>query len=300
MEIKQTLKGYVFVVLSAIIYGLMPMMTKFIYGEGVSTLCLVFLRNALALPLLALLALWDKKTLKITPKALPSIALISLLGLAVTPLLLFYSYRFIASGTATVFHFIYPAMVVLMGVIFFRRKAEKEKVISALVCLAGVCLFYDPGATLDLRGSAAALASGCTFALYVILLSYFKHKEISGFLLNFYVSLVSTVALGIVLICSGEFAFPSSLFGWCLTTVFALSVTVGAVGLFQQGTFLVGPEKASVLSTMELMTGVITGILVFHEAFNLRTAIGAVLVFLAGLLIAVFDLKKAKKESDPK
>ena len=55
MEIK-TLKGCIFAVISAVIYGCMPLMAKYIYADGVTPLTLVFLRNLFALIPLAVLA----------------------------------------------------------------------------------------------------------------------------------------------------------------------------------------------------------------------------------------------------
>jgi hypothetical protein len=64
----------------------------------------------------------------------------------------------------------------------------------------------------------------------------------------------------------------------------------------REATFLIGGERASILSTLEPTTSVIVGILVFHEAVSLRTVAGSVLVILASLLIAVFDMKNSKEE----
>ena len=53
---SKTLRGYLFVIASAFLFGCMPLITKLIYAEGVNSLSVVLLRNALALPVLALLA----------------------------------------------------------------------------------------------------------------------------------------------------------------------------------------------------------------------------------------------------
>ena len=110
MSNSKLLRGYLFVIVSAVIYGCMPLMAKFIYEDGVNSMTLVFLRNFLALPVLLILALRQQKKLQFTAKALPSLCLIALLGCCVTPTLLFSAYSYIASGTATVFHFIYPSL----------------------------------------------------------------------------------------------------------------------------------------------------------------------------------------------
>ncbi len=42
MKKKSLIKGYIFVIMSALIFGLMPLMAKFIYAEGVNPPTLVF------------------------------------------------------------------------------------------------------------------------------------------------------------------------------------------------------------------------------------------------------------------
>lgn len=290
-----TYKGYIYAILSAVIFGCMPLMAKYIYADGVSPMALVFLRNLLALPSLAILAWMQCKTLSVPRASLPSMGLIALIGCCVTPILLFSSYQYIASGTATVFHFIYPSIVVVAGIVFLKKKAQLGSIISVIICCVGVALFYTPGQPLDPLGSFFALFSGVTFATYVLLLSSFKH-EVTGFLFTFYLTLMATVFTLIACMVSGNLNLPGSLMGWLMCLIFALLVTTGAVMLFQQATFLIGGERTSILSTLEPTTSVIVGILVFHEAVSGRTVIGSVLVILASLLIALFDMKSQDKK----
>ena len=290
----KTVRGYIFAILSAVIFGCMPLMARYIYADGVSPSTLVFLRNFLALPSLAVLAYLQRKSLKVPAKALAPIAAISFFGCCLTPILLFTAYNYIASGTATVFHFIYPAVVVLSGILFLKKKAKAEALISVGLCIIGVALFYDPAQPINLAGSALALGSGITFALYVLLLAGFRHREISGFLFSFYVAAASAVIAFIICIATGQLALPQTVTGWGLCLLFALAVTTGAVFLFQRGTFLIGGEKTSILSTLEPITSVVVGIVVFHEKATFKSVLGAVLVISASVLIAVFDIKKKR------
>lgn len=289
---KTTLKGYLFVILSAVIYGCMPLMAKYIYADGTNSLTLVFLRNLMALPGLALLIRLEGKSLKIPLRTIGKVSVISFFGCTITPILLFSSYNYMASGTATVFHFVYPAVVVLCGILFFKKKATPISIISIIVCSIGIGLFYDPKEGISLTGSAFALGSGLTFATYVLLLSNFKNKEISGFLFSFYVAAASTVMTFVICLVSGQLAFPESLTGWGLCLLFAISVTMCAVYLFQQGTFLIGGEKTSILSTLEPITSIVIGVAVFHETVNVSTVIGSVFVIAASILISLSDIRK--------
>lgn len=299
MDRKRTVAGYLLVIFSAVVFGCMPLMVKRIYADGVNSLSVVFLRNLLSVPVVGLLAFRQRKTLRIDPKALPSVAAIGIMGCCMAPVLLFSSYSFMASGTATVLHFVYPAAVVLGGVLFYREKVTAGNLISVLVCVAGISLFYTPGQPLDWRGSVLAIVSGFAYAAYIVLLSHFRFREsVSGFLLNFYIFIINSIVMGLVCLLGGMLTFPTTFGGWATSFLIALAVNAGAVAMFQWGTLIIGGQQAAILSTMEPITSVFVGILVFHEAMTLRTAAGTVLVILASILIVVFDMRRKPGHKD--
>lgn len=286
------LKGYLFVIASAVIFGCMPLLTKLIYAEGANAMTVVSLRNALALPFLAWLAWKQGGTLKIDTKQLPVITLISLLGCCATPYLLFSSYRFISGGTATVLHFIYPAMVVVGSILFLRAKAKIWDIVSVLICVTGISLFYSPSEGFNWVGGVLAVGSGVTFTAYVLLLSAFRRGRTTSLQLTFYVVLISAVVMFFVCLLTNRLAFPGSVKGWLLCIVFAVAVSVGAVSLFQLGTFLIGGQKTSILSTLEPITGIVLGAVFLGEPVTFRMLIGSVMVIAASILIAVTGNEK--------
>lgn len=290
---SKTTQGYLFAVLSAIIYGCMPLMSKYIYADGVNPFTLVFLRNLFSVLPLGALAYKECKTLKVAIKSLPSISLISVLGCSFTPMLLFSSYQFIPSGTATVFHFAYPAVVMVAGILLFKNKVQITNIVCMLLCVLGVSLFYTPQQTLSPVGSVLALSSAITFAAYVLLLSRFNRRNGSGFLFCFYIAIVSSIFSLIICLLTKNLSLPTTLLGWGLCVLFSLLVTTGAVTLFQQSTFLIGGEKASILSTLEPITSVIIGGIVFKEQIGVRVILGTVLVVTASILIVLLGTKKA-------
>jgi drug/metabolite transporter (DMT)-like permease len=291
--VKQ-LAGYIMAVLSAVIYGLMPLMAINIYAGGVNAITLVALRNILALPVLAAIAVIKDKSLKIPIKALPEILSIGIVGMFLTPFLLLSSYNHIDGSAATVLHFIYPVLVVLGGILIFREKATKFGIAGLVLCAAGILFFYDPENTLNFTGGFIAILSGVTCAVYVIMLSRFKHKQIPIFTFSFYVSAIGGGTTLIFALLLGEFTLPVGLSGWGLCILFALSVTVGAVLLYQKSIFLIGGTKASVLSAMEPTTGVIVGIFVIGDDATLLKILGSIFVILAGIVIALEGMIKKK------
>lgn len=295
MTKSQMLKGYFYSVLSAVIYGSMPLMATHIYADGVNSVSLVLFRSLFALPLMALLGFKQAKTLKVPKKSLPQICLIAVVGCCLTPMLLLSSYKFIASSTATVFHFIYPAIVLLLGILFMKHRLQLKTLLCVVICIAGISLFYTPGQPLDLRGSTLAIVSGISCAVYICLLSGFKYKEIPIFLFTFYVILISSALLFIFCIATGNLTLPKSALGWLLCILFANLITVGAVVTLQIGTFIIGGERASILSTLEPITSIIIGLLFLNESITPLAGCGAALVILSSVLIAFFDMKNKNK-----
>lgn len=298
--------GYVMVILSAVIFGLMPLMTKVIRGDGANSMTIVLLRNLLSLPVLAILAFAQSKTLKIPVKALPSMACAALMGCCLTPIFLYSSYEYLSANdsVATVFHFVYPAVVVLGGWVFLKEKINKGVLLSLLLCIVGICLFYDPSKPLNMTGAVLALISGVTYAIYVLFLSVFMYKQVNGFLFSFYISVICSVVLIVACLVIGVLVpketmignlfalqLPRSIVGWSMSLFFALVLNVGAVVLFQKGTFLIGGQRASILSTMEPVTSIVVSV-ISGVIIGVGSWIGSALVIASAIMIAVFDSKK--------
>ena len=146
----------------------------------------------------------------------------------------------------------------------------------------------------DLHGNTVLcrLLSAVTFAAYVIFLSRFDTSKISGFLFSFYIALISCVSTLFICLATNSLALPSTAFGWGLCVIFSLLVTTGAVVLFQQSTFLIGGERASILSTLEPITSVIIGVVVFGDPIGIRIVIGSLLVIAASITTALMGMKK--------
>ena len=98
--------GFVCAILSSVLFGLMPMMTKEIYLLGGNPLSVSVYRFLFSVPFL-----------------------------------LFQSYEYISSGMATTIHFIYPVLVLLGSILFFRERLTWQKGICTGLCLAGMLCF---------------------------------------------------------------------------------------------------------------------------------------------------------------
>ena len=73
--------------------------------------------------------------------------------------------------------------------------------------------------------------------------------------------------------------------------MWAVIIKVGAVPMFQKGTFLIGGERAAILSAVEPLTGVIWEVAVFQERVTYLAVIDCICVVGACILVAIGDTK---------
>lgn len=284
------LKGSLFIIISALIYGSMPIIAKIIYRHGVNSVSLVFYRNFFAiLPLF----IWVRRRgerVRLYREEIFPVACLTLFGGAFTPALLFASYKFIPSGMATTIHFIYPVFVLLGCTLFFKEPLSLIKSLCVGLCTAGILCFYTPGGNTSFLGLALSFASGITFAIYVVGLNKSAAlKVISAVQLCFYMTVICSSMLLVALLGTKTLTLPSTAKVWLLCVAFALTVSLGATVCFQAGAFIVGSQRAAIFSTFEPIASIVIGVVALREPFNRSSMVGTALILTAVLLLTLLD-----------
>lgn len=281
--------GIVCVIVSAIIFGLMPLGAKYVYANGSNSITLTFHRVLFSTPVLFIFAKRKSKDpIKISISQLKDIFILSI-GYISTPLLLLASYNYISTGTATTVHFIYPVLVLIGCAILFNEKINLVRGICTILCMLGLVTFYTPGDTVTGVGLAISFLSGITYAFYVIYIAKSKLKGLNTYLVAFYLSLIGSLEVLILALFTNTLTFDLSPGAWLVSIVFALATSGLATILFQTGTKIVGPQRSSLLSTFEPLTSVLVGVLIFGEKLTLVSAIGMVLILTSVVLLGIFD-----------
>ncbi len=284
--------GVVFVILSAVIFGLMPLMTKTIFAHGGNAYTAAFFRFAIGAVILGLIVkiFTHEKLLVERRKLLVILGLSTFYALMLS--LLYSSYSHIDSGLATTLHFTYPAAVILLQLLLFRMKPKVRELICLALAVAGVFLMNFRGGEAGPLGIVLAVGSGVAYAFYIALYGHSIVKDLSPLVLSFWISVFAAAELAVFITVTGNWSFPADALGWGMTAVLAVSADVLALVLFQAGLRSVGGVAASLLSTFEPVTGLLVGVIVFREALTVLSVI-AVALILASVVILL-----AKKESN--
>lgn len=296
-------KGNLLIMFSAVMFGCMPLVAKTIYQNGGNPITLTLMRNVLSLPFLFILMKREQQRNADVLHPLPfgKMALLAL-GFSSTPLLLFCSYNYISSGMATTIHFVYPIFVVVCCVFVFRQPPNAIKIICTLLCTVGILLFYEPGEQGSLLGVLLAFASGITYAFYIVYLNKSGLTQLPTFTLAFWVSMLSGGAVAVMGAATRQISLGMTPLGWLMSFVFAIAIAIFASVAFQVGVKIVGPQRASILSTLEPITSIVIGVLLFSEPFGFKTAVGVVFILASVLTLTLFDKENAapcEKETLP-
>lgn len=285
-------KGIVFSIVSAVIFGLMPIFAKYMYADGCSAAGLLFLRFLFGTIILYLLAKRSMHNpLTISKQQLKEIWILSI-SFAPTPLLLYLSYNYTSTGAATTLHFVYPACTFLLCRLLYKDEVYRVQWLCLAMVTFGLALFYDGGDAQSMFGLFLAFMSGVIFAFYLTYLSKCSVKTSEKFWMNMHLSIACGIIVLVVAWPLRIFQLPNTLSAWLLAIVFAVLMTVVGGVLLQQGVRYIGAQQAAVFSTFEPLTSIVMGVLFLGESLVLRTGIGIVLILIAVVLLMISGNKQ--------
>ena len=280
-------KGYIYTALSAIIFGLMPLLTKIIIARGATSLTIPFFRVFYVTIVLFLVLKIKKIDLHLEKRDLISAILTSIFGSGLTIIILNESYNYVDTGIATSLHFLYPLFVAILCCFFYGEKIKKKQIISLSFALVGIICFMSKGNG-SLFGYFLAIASGLTYAFYLVKMDKSGLVKMNALKLSFYLALFTTIEIFTMNLFMQEVVFKMDALSYGLLLVLALSSSFLATVLLQKGVLLLGSTRASFICLLEPVTSMIVGILWLNEAFTLNKGLGG----LAIIISLIIFLKK--------
>lgn len=280
-------KGVLAVVIASFLYGIMPIFTKRALLEGMTSGAVVFYRLFFA----AIVSFIVLKVLGIdmtaTKRQITEMAVMGVIGFGATMALLTMAYSLIPTGLATMLHFTYPLFVTVVMTVLFKEKMSKAKLVACLCAIGGILLIAD-FSSLSVAGVLLAVASGTTYAAYVIANKKLTFGRLHGLVIVFYVSSFATVFFGIKAVVTKEMMLPCSPLALVLLLIIAVFCTVTTLFLLTYGIKTLGASTASMLNMLEPVIGLVAGVIVYNEIIPLKGIIGCVLIVMTGIASA-FD-----------
>lgn len=296
MSAKDRTKGIIVSIVSSALFGIGGTLGKMTYGEGSNPTAQAFYRAAISAAFLLIVLLVRRTSIKIDKKYFGKIAILGTFGQTVTALLYATAYAYIPAGTASTLHFVYPAIVCFISVIFFKEKMTIAKGIVLVMILGGMLFFFEGLDRSGTMGVILAISSGATWAFYILYMQRSGLSDLNGLTVSFYMSALLALECLIIGLVSGEMTANLTAAGWMYAI---LSGTMYGISLMtlQTGVKLAGPTVASVLGVFEPIAGIVAGIVLLGEVLTLNKLLGSVIVLGAIVLLIISTRPKPGEEN---
>jgi drug/metabolite transporter (DMT)-like permease len=272
--------------LSATAFGLAALFGKECFAAGFSVSAMLAGRFGIAALVFWIIVAIRRPALP-APRQLLTCLALGGLGYAVQAACYFGALTRIDASLTGQILYVYPAIVLVLGVALRRERASRRKLaalgcsVSGLALLLGFAGSHGPVAP---TGVLLAFCSAVIYALYIVVANGLP-DDFDVYLLSALVCSSAAVSVALFGVVSGSLQAPASPSGWLWLLPMALVSSVVSIGCFLAGLRLVGASTASILSCLEPVVTAASAVAVFGERMNAGQVAGAAVVLAAVVLL---------------
>lgn len=287
-------KGIVYTIGSAVLFGLNPLFTKYVYLQGATAMTVVFFRSFIVAWILLVLLWLKHESFALERYEIKQIFIISWFGTGLTTILLNQSFALMDTGTATNLHFLYPVFVVVICRIRYQEQLSKQKKIALSIAVFAIFIFLLEGNGGSLMGYLFAIASSITYAFYLVKMEKSGLVRMNALKLSFYVAVFVSLEGGVLHLFQDCIVFDLPRKAYVLLFIIAIATSfLGAIWM-QKGISYLGSAMASVFCLFEPVTSLICGALFLQEELTVVKMVGCSLI-LCSLILFVRKKKCANR-----
>ena len=268
-------RGLALVAFSTLAYGVQPILGKVAYAAGVAPLTLLAWRYLVASLLLAALEPGPRPPLRERLRlwAMGSI----FIGNSVA---YFMALQLLPASVNALIMFSYPVIVALLAALTGVERLTWRSLLAALAAVAGCALTtggFRLASGLSSTGVAWALAAAVIYAGYVVVNSRFG-RGVRAQSLALHLVQVSALACTGAALAGPGLSLPAAPRAWLSVVAIAVVSTVVAMVAFLAGMAIVGPSRASVVSSLEVLVTLVLAFLLLGERLTPQQWAGAALI----------------------
>jgi drug/metabolite transporter (DMT)-like permease len=287
-------RGLTLVALSTVAYGILPILGKVAYGAGVAVMPLLAWRYVVAAAFLLALERGPRPPLgeRVRLWAIGSVFVVNSIAY-------FRALERIPASVTALVLYTYPVIVALLAALVGVERLTGRAVLAALGAFAG-CALTARGAPADaplsLSGVAWALVAALVYASYIVLSSRFG-AGVPARVLALHLAQASAVACVAASLAGEGLSLPLDPRGLLAVAGIGVVSTVVAMIAFLAGMALVGPTRASVLSSLEVVVTLVLAFLFLGERLGPAQWAGAALILGAVAFQNIGALRRAMMRS---
>jgi len=185
----------------------------------------------------------------------------------------------------------------LFGRLFAKEKFTKDKALSALMGIVGLVLIFSPSVhSFGLIALVAALASGLSSAANNVFAKRIHYKTTQSTLVLWTASIIANLIMAAIFAKSWQsFAWHIQ---WLYLVIFALASVIASWS-FIRGVKLIEAGAAGILGLLEIVFGVLFGVIFFSERLGIIVLLGITVIIVAAAVPYVKDYNAKHGTLDP-
>jgi DME family drug/metabolite transporter len=277
----QTTRGYVFILLAALLWGMIGPLARLAFSEGVLPMEVALWRAVFSWGLFGGQAILQRQV-SLRRADLAALCLFGFTGVTV-----FYgAYQFAVrqggAALASVLLYTAPAWVVVLSRIFFKERFTTVKMTALFMTLTGIMLISlggSAGFSITWRAIGFGLLSGFSYSLYYVFGKYFSERYSAANLFFYILPIGITGLLPLVTFT------PKTPTAWLALFCLAFFCTYGAYHLYYAGLKHLEAGRAAIAATLEPVVAGIVAFFWWQERFTAGGYIGSVLIILAVIMM---------------
>lgn len=231
------------------------------------------------------LALRNPARLHITPRDLPDLLVLGLVGVAAVQGSYYYAVSSLGVGLAILLQYIAPALILLYSALRGER-LERRAVLAVLAAVLGTALLvWNTNSQVHARPIAwiVGFGSAFIFAFYIVFSKRVLRRHHADTVL-FYTFAIASLFWWIVI---PPWTIVNADYGrdvWMLFAVLGIGSTLIPFGLFYAGLRTLDPPQAGILATAEPVIAVLSAWMLLGESLRSTQWLGAALVLAASIM----------------
>jgi drug/metabolite transporter (DMT)-like permease len=288
MKSPKNLLGIFFLLLSAFLYGIMPIMIRLLKVGGLPPMAQVFSRYIFAFISALIYFIVTKSKFKIEKKDILLLLLTTIFGYALTNLFFTYGIIYTTVGNALFLFYIYGIITPIFSFFLLKERFNKFNLISLVLSLIALFFLFQPNSisTWKLGGFFAILSALCQSLYLISRRKLLKYSAATMMIMN---TVVGIIVLGIL-----SFIFEGNFYSeviqtvssktWITTIIFGVDNFLAWL-FMTKGFELFKASTGSIVLLIENVFAIILAAIFLKEIPTYLTIIGGSLILLSSIVV---------------
>jgi len=288
------LKGFLFVMIACLMYGVMPALTQLAFLTGLSVSTILFGRLTLGSLMIWVTIFVRKIDFKIEMKHMGYLLFIGC-AMVVQTVTMSESYRFLPGAIVSLIMFLYVSVVVVIEILIGREKFSKTRIICLVCSFAGLILvIWTPGEgiVLSATGIILALSAALGYGFYVVGLGEARTRRLESEVVVVYTLIPPILFSFSRCLALGEPVLPQTSEQTVYVVMLAFFCLFIGATCFTKGVKYIGSSNAAIFNTVEPVVAYFAGILIMSDEISATAIFGGLLILGAVVYLNLPSKKK--------